>query len=82
MWVEYRGIRILNHHRPPSAYLGALLDCGLRLVYFDEPAPAEDASRSRAANYRRVPWFLVMERTKCGEENHFATPDQVSRRHS
>ena len=61
MWIEYRGIRVLNHHRPLSIYLRALLDEGLSLAYFDEPAPSADAPVSSAAHYRRVPWFLVME---------------------
>lgn len=64
MWVAYRGIRIVNYHRPLGAYMGALLDAGLRLIYFDEPEPTGDASPSRAASYRRVPWFLVMEWSK------------------
>jgi hypothetical protein len=33
----------------------------LRLVYFDEPLPTAEAPAEIAANYRRVPWFLVME---------------------
>jgi len=61
MWSEYRGIRIRNHHRPMSTYLRALLDAGLRLVYFDEPPPIANTPPSRAASYRRAPWFLVME---------------------
>ncbi len=61
MWIEYRGIRVLNHHRPMSAYLNALLAAGLRLTYFDEPAPIVDGPLEKAANYRRAPWFLVME---------------------
>lgn len=61
MWIEYRGIRIVNHHRPLSAYLRALLGAGLALTYFDEPVPTADAPASRAAGYQRVPWFLVME---------------------
>ena len=61
MWIEYRGIRILNHHRPLSTYLQALLASGLRLTSFDEPAPTSGAPSERAANYRRAPWFLVME---------------------
>ena len=61
MWVEYRGIRVLNYHRPMSVYMRALLDAGLRLVYFDEPLPTAEAPAEIAANYRRVPWFLVME---------------------
>lgn len=61
MWIAYRGIRILNHHRPLSTYMRALLGAGLVLTHFDEPEPSADASPSRAASYRRVPWFLVME---------------------
>ena len=61
MWIEYRGIRIRNHHRPMSAYMRALLDAGLRLSYFDEPVPSAHAMPGKAASYRRVPWFLVME---------------------
>jgi hypothetical protein len=34
---------------------------GLRLTYFDEPAPMADAPAARAADYVRAPWFLVME---------------------
>jgi len=64
MWVAYRGIRIVNHHRPMSAYLRTLLAAGLVLTYFDEPAPIADTPPSRAAAYRRVPWFLVMEWSK------------------
>ena len=61
MWIEYRGIRIVNHHRPLSTYLRALLGAGLVLTHFDEPAPSAAAPASRAAAYARVPWFLVME---------------------
>jgi len=61
MWIEYRGIRVVNHHRPLSTYLGALLGAGLVLTHFDEPAPSRDAPVSRASGYARVPWFLVME---------------------
>lgn len=61
VWIEYRGIRIRNHHRPLSAYMQLLLAHGLRLTYFDEPSPAADAPAARAADYVRAPWFLVME---------------------
>ena len=64
IWIEYRGIRVLNHHRPLSTYFGALLGAGLQLTYFDEPAPIAEARPSSAASYRRVPWFLVMEWVK------------------
>jgi SAM-dependent methyltransferase len=60
-WIAYRGIRIVNHHRPLSTYMRLLLGHGLRLTYFDEPAPTADAPRARAADYVRAPWFLVME---------------------
>ncbi len=61
MWIDYRGIRIRNYHRPLSAYFHALFNSGLRLTYFDEPLPIASAPASRAASYARVPWFLVME---------------------
>jgi SAM-dependent methyltransferase len=64
MWVEYRGIRIRNHHRPMSTYMRALIDAGLRLSYFDEPSPSADTMPKKAASYRRAPWFLVMEWVK------------------
>lgn len=64
MWIDYRGIRIMNHHRPMSTYVRALLDAGLQLAYFDEPAPSADAPTTEATNYRRAPWFLVMEWVK------------------
>jgi SAM-dependent methyltransferase len=61
MRIEYRDIRIINYHRPLSTYLRLLLEAGLRLTYFDEPAPCAEAPASKAHRYRRVPWFLVME---------------------
>lgn len=64
MWTEYRGIRVVNHHRPMSVYLRALLDTGLQLTHFDEPSPTTAAAPSKARAYRRAPWFLVMEWTK------------------
>jgi SAM-dependent methyltransferase len=61
MWIEYRGIRVRNHHRPLSAYMRALHAAGLRMTHFDEPSPQPSAPAQKAASYRRVPWFLVME---------------------
>lgn len=63
-WIEWKGIRILNHHRPLATYMRLLLEQGLRLKHFDEPSPTADAPAERARNYRRAPWFLVMEWTK------------------
>ena len=60
-WVKTGAGERVHHHRPLSTYLQALLAAGLRLTYFDEPAPAANAPPERAANYRRAPWFLVME---------------------
>jgi ubiquinone/menaquinone biosynthesis C-methylase UbiE len=59
-WEEWAGIRILNHHRPLSAYLQAFLANGLRLVHFDEPTP-EGADPVWTESQTRVPWFVVME---------------------
>jgi SAM-dependent methyltransferase len=61
MWIEYRGIRIVNFHRPLRTYLGVLLRMGLVLTYFDEPEPTGDAPIEKALNYRRAPWFHIME---------------------
>jgi SAM-dependent methyltransferase len=60
-WTEWKGIRIVNHHRPLRAYMQALLRERLTLSYFDEPAPTPDAPVERAADYVRAPWFMVME---------------------
>jgi SAM-dependent methyltransferase len=64
VWVEWAGVRVINHHRPMRAYMQALLGAGLTLTWFDEPEPSADAPPSRAASYRRVPWFHVMEWVK------------------
>ena len=64
VWIEYRGIRVVNHHRPLNAYMSALLAAGLHLSYFDEPAPVAEAPEPKATVYRRVPWFVVMEWVK------------------
>lgn len=42
-WIEYRRIRVVNHHRPLSTYMRTLLTEGLHLSYFDEPAPTPGA---------------------------------------
>lgn len=60
-WIDYRGIRIRNHHRPLSTYMRLLLENNLALEHFDEPRPAKDAPAARARDYIRAPWFLVME---------------------
>jgi SAM-dependent methyltransferase len=59
-WVEWDGIRVENWHRPLGAYMSALLGHGLALRFFEEPVPTS-GDPDRAATYRRVPWFVVME---------------------
>ena len=53
---------IVNWHRPLSAYMKAFLGAGLQLVHFDEPEP-HSGEPEEIANYRRMPWFVVMEWT-------------------
>ena len=59
-WEEWRGIRVRNWHRPLSRYMTLLLDAGLALRHFDEPAPT-GGNLAKAARYRAVPWYLIME---------------------
>ena len=49
-----------NWHRPLEAYMAALLESGLQLTFFSEPEPVS-GEPSRQEDYRRVPWFVVME---------------------
>jgi SAM-dependent methyltransferase len=61
-WVEWKGIRVVNWHRPFSAYVQALLEAGLHLEEFEEPLPSEEAV-ARHPDYapqRRVPYFHLM----------------------
>ncbi|MCD9007492.1 class I SAM-dependent methyltransferase [Luteimonas sp. XNQY3] len=60
VWVEMRGIRIRNWHRPLGTYMRLLLDQGLILRHFDEPVPY-GGDPDRVDRYRRVPWLLMME---------------------
>lgn len=59
-WEEWRGIRVQNWHRPLSAYMQAFLSQGLTLIHFDEPVP-EGGDPKWIEDYKRMPWFLVME---------------------
>jgi hypothetical protein len=40
--------------------MSLLLEQGLRLTYFDEPAP-HSGDPEIVARYRRAPWHMVME---------------------
>jgi len=62
-WVEWRGIKIENWHRPLGAYMTELLQQGLVLRFFQEPAP-RGGNPERSSLYCRAPWFIVMEWTK------------------
>lgn len=59
-WLEWRGIRIQNHHRPMVTYMQAFLQSGLVLSHFDEPSPYGGPSQ-KARKYTRVPYFHIME---------------------
>jgi len=59
-WVSWRGIRVQNWHRPLDTYMALLLEQGLELRHFGEPAPYA-GNALRIARYRRAPWFLIME---------------------
>ena len=59
-WDAWSGIRAQNWHRPLSAYMQALLQAGLQLVFFDEPQPLAGAP-GVANRYRRIPWFVIMD---------------------
>lgn len=60
IWVEWRGIRIRNWHRPLGTYMSLLLGLGLELRHFSEPAPT-GGDPKKADRYRRVPYFHIME---------------------
>lgn len=64
-WSEWRGIRIRNHHRPLARYMTLLIEAGLVLTAFEEPAPT-GGDPERAARYRSAPWFHLMAWRKPG----------------
>lgn len=59
---EWAGIKIVNWHRPLSAYMAAYLGAGLTLEEFLEPLPEDDSPRGEAwaEDWYRVPLFNVM----------------------
>lgn len=61
-WVEWRGIRVVNWHRPLSAYMKAFLANKLVLEYFDEPLPVAELTQNSPdwKDYERKPDFNVM----------------------
>lgn len=61
---EWAGISVRNWHRPLSRYMTLLLEAGLQLRHFAEPAPQPGGDPVRSGRYRRVPWFNLMEWSK------------------
>lgn len=57
--AAWKGIRVVNWHRPLSAYFKALIAAGLQLSLFDEPEP-DPAGGPKGARYRRAPNFCMM----------------------
>lgn len=57
--IAWKGIRILNWHRPLSFYFRVLLAAGLELRLFDEPEPMGGGA-DKVKRYRRAPHFCVM----------------------
>jgi len=58
--ASWKNISIINHHRPMSRYMSALLDLELVLTHFDEPR-AEGPDTARCAQYNHAPWLFLME---------------------
>lgn len=58
--IAWKGIRIVNWHRPLSFYFKACHAAGLTLRHFDEPEPRDGGDAARAARYRRAPHFCIM----------------------
>lgn len=59
--TSWKGIEIVNYHRPLSAYFDAFLTNGFHLRRFLEPGPTDEAIRlaPSLAENRRVPFFYV-----------------------
>ncbi|MDQ3125811.1 MAG: class I SAM-dependent methyltransferase [Pseudomonadota bacterium] len=56
---EWRGISVVNWHRPLGVYMQGFLDQGFALRHFSEPEPT--TAGDKADRYRRAPNFLVVE---------------------
>lgn len=57
--IAWKGIRIVNWHRPLSFYFKAFHAAGLTLRRFDEPEPSGGGA-DRISRYRRAPHFCLM----------------------
>ncbi len=65
-WMQWRGIRIHNWHRPLSRYMTLFLGQGLELRSLLEPMPSADADPGASERHHRVPYFVLMEWRKPG----------------
>jgi len=63
---QWRGIEVLQYHRPLEATMQAFLDAGLTLKRFIEPVATAAARRTHPSlkDDQRVPIFVVMEWAK------------------
>jgi SAM-dependent methyltransferase len=59
-WQRWRGIEIVNWHRPFKDYMQWFLGQGLVLTHFDEPTPT-GGPPERGKSYSRVPWYVILE---------------------
>jgi SAM-dependent methyltransferase len=66
--LEWRGVRIVNWHRPLSAYMTQFLATGFSLKAFLEPVPQDEALMDdpQTEDWFRVPLFTVMLWQKTG----------------
>lgn len=64
--VSWRGIEIVNYHRPMGDYMTAFLSNGLRLVSYEEPLPSPQDINAHPylEDYLRVCIFVVQEWVK------------------
>jgi SAM-dependent methyltransferase len=58
--LAWKGIQIVNYHRPMSAIMEGFLSCGLILEHYLEPRPIEGAPREEAEDYVRAPYATVL----------------------
>ena len=57
--VAWAGLRIVNYHRPLSAYMQALLAQDMTLTEFQDP-PYTGTNDNLATRFRRMPWAFQM----------------------
>ncbi len=69
---EWLGMRIINWHRPLSAYMSAYLGAGLVLRDFLEPVPRDESLRDLewSEDWFRVPEFTIMRWQKPPATRH------------